>query len=410
MIRGAGGRATGVCLRGAALLSGQSVFSERTCMMLSNVLRRARLATCVLVGLCGLPAGTARAESDWDIYMLRLVNRARQDPAGEAARIGTTVTDTRAPVPPLAYHPNVASAARNHTDWMHANFGSIASISVPDSLSHYETLDGTAGGTPATGTPYYTGVTVGARLTAAGFAYSSWGENITARWSTLTIPVNQGRIEATHKGWWESSGHRNNMLSGTYTVLGFRADSRAFTPPRGGLTAPIDNLHFATQVYTRPSGSPYTYIFGLLYDDLDDDGAWTPREANDPLREGLAGVPFDVYTAGTSSRVTGGTTSEAGAFTVRVGNGVYDIAFHVGSGVVMVESVAVSGANVNAGDIVATSTPDPVRQLVDCWAGPSVTPSPTLAGLTPQDCLELFDGDADGDVDLYDYATYSAAD
>jgi hypothetical protein len=354
------------------------------------------------------PVATTHAASDWDLYMLRLVNRARQNPTAEPGIIGSAVTDPRAAVASLAYQANVGAAATNHNNWMHDNFGNIASSDPPDSFTHYETLNGASNGTPATGTPSYTGVSLGTRITAAGFSWNSAGENITARWSTSTIPVDRARIDAAHKGWWESSGHRNNMLSGNYTVFGFHAESRSFAPPRGGLSSPIDNLHYATQDYARPSSGPYTYVFGLLYDDVDGSGNWTPRDLTHAQHEGLGGVIFDVYTAGTSTRVGGGTTMENGAFSVRLGNGRYDVEFSLPDGVVTVADVVLNGANVDAGDIPAEAEPDELAMFVDCQNGPSRAPAPAVTGLSAQECRARFDYDADGDVDLRDYAAFIA--
>ncbi|MCB9867897.1 MAG: CAP domain-containing protein [Phycisphaerales bacterium] len=354
-----------------------------------------------------LAAGAAQAADDWDLYMLRLVNRARQNPAGEAARIGSDVTDDRAPVPPLAYQPEVGQAAVNHNTWMIANLGNIASGSAPDSFSHYETLNGLSSGAAATGTPSYTGAMLGSRITATGFSWSAAGENIATRWSTITIPVDQARIDAAHQGWWESAGHRNNMLSTSYTVFGHRAESMSFAPPLGGLPSPYDNVHFATQTFARPAGSPTTYIFGVFFDDKDGSGNWTPRNLNDALHEGRGNVPFDVYVAGTVTRVSGGTTLANGSFSVRVGNGLYDLEFDVAGGPVVIENVLVNGANRNAGDITVAGVlgaEDP-ELFMQCFAGPGKTPAPT-GETTAQACLGMYDHDGDSDVDLRDYAAF----
>ena len=93
--------------------------------------------------LLALLAPGAAAQSDWDLHALRLVNRARQDPAAEAALIGSAVTDASAPVPPLAYGPAIGAAEAAHNGWMHDNLDAIASGQAPDSFTHYETLDGT---------------------------------------------------------------------------------------------------------------------------------------------------------------------------------------------------------------------------------------------------------------------------
>ncbi|MHC4798435.1 MAG: CAP domain-containing protein, partial [Planctomycetota bacterium] len=211
--------------------------------------------------------GEALAQSDWDLYMLRLVNRARQDPTGEAGRISSSVSDSRAAVDPLAYNLIVAQAARNHNNWMHSNLGGITSSSVPDSFTHSETLDGTAGGVPATGTPNFTGASIGDRMTHVGFVWDRAGENIYTAASTSGLPINQSQMDTNHKGWWESNDHRENMLFEDFTVFGHRAESWTITPGVGNLNPAFDNLLLATQNFARPLHSPQTYIFGLLYED-----------------------------------------------------------------------------------------------------------------------------------------------
>jgi hypothetical protein len=290
---------------------------------------------------------------DWDLYMLRLVNRARQDPAGEAGRIGSSVTDASPPRPPLAYDFAVGSAATNHNRWMHDNFGSLASGLIPDSHTHFETTSGQQNGTPATGTPSFTGATVGDRITAMGFAWDIAAENILWAASSQPIPINASRVDANHKVWWESGGHRSNMLGPSFAVFGHHLESRAFTPPRGGLAAPLDNLHYATQNYARPIAPTKTYILGLLYRDLDASGAWTPRNFNDPLREGLGNRAWTLYTAGTTTQLATGMTLSTGSFSINRGSGTYDIEFSglmTPLGKYRIENVTLAGQNVDAGD------------------------------------------------------------
>lgn len=300
---------------------------------------------------CPNPALTR--DTDWNLYMLRLVNRARRDPAGEAARIGSSVVDNSVAVQPLAYDLLVGTAAKNHNDWMHNNFGSIPSGRTPDTFSHYETLDGLSTGTPATSSIGFTGAGAGARLTNAGYAWGTYGENIQTNYASFDLPVHQARIDASHRGWWESAGHRSNMLYSSFTAFGFHIESRTFTPPRGGLNAPFDNLMFATQEFGRPQQAPRTYLLGLIYRDLDNNNVWTPRQVGDALREGLSGASFEVYTANTSTRITTGTTLGNGAITVRVADGVYDVVLvHplFSGGQFMIQDVTVAGSNVDMGD------------------------------------------------------------
>ena len=79
--------------------------------------------------------------TDWDLYMLRLVNRARTDPVGEDQRQGTSYGES--PAPPLAYSTQLGRAAQNHTEWMSANRNHPL---IASSFHHSETLDdGTSG-------------------------------------------------------------------------------------------------------------------------------------------------------------------------------------------------------------------------------------------------------------------------
>ena len=52
---------------------------------------------------------------------------------------------------------------------------------------------------------------------------------------------------------------------------------------------------------------------------------------------------------------------------------------------------------------------DDYEVFADCMEGPGVLPSPTLPGVTPQQCLAAFDFDADADVDLEDAGGFTAS-
>jgi len=87
--------------------------------------------------------------------LIELVNRARLDPAGEAARYGIDLNDglaagtiTAAPKQPLAPNPNLATAAQGHSQWMLDN----------DVFSH----TGAGGSDPED------------RMRGAGYAFTGW--------------------------------------------------------------------------------------------------------------------------------------------------------------------------------------------------------------------------------------------
>ena len=287
----------------------------------------AMLAAALATLALALPA---HAQSDWDAYMLQLINRARTDPAAENALQDSSYNHPA--VTPLAYDLNVADAAAGHTNWIHLNIANpdLTVEHAPRSFSHYQTHDGQPGGTALTGSPGYTGAGIGERITAAGFTWSAARENLAAAWSSTPIPIDAERIEETHEGLWHSEGHRFNIMADNVRLFGFSAETRPVTPDAdNAFPSWTNNFYTATQKFARPQywNSPDQYAFGLIYRDLDGSGDWTPRQAGDPLREGLAGVDFDVFAAGSGTVISSGTTMANGAFTVALEPGDYDLRF-----------------------------------------------------------------------------------
>ena len=82
----------------------------------------------------------------------------------------------------------------------------------------------------------------GDRISRAGYAFSTWGENVAAGYPT---PV------AVMQGWMSSQGHCENILNPAFTELGV-----------GFVTGGVRYNQFWTQVFARPSGverPPGTY-------------------------------------------------------------------------------------------------------------------------------------------------------
>lgn len=101
---------------------------------------------------------------------MQRLNEAR----AQGAVCGTTV---RAPAPPLAWNARLADAAAGHAAYMAAS--GRFSHSGPD------------------------GSGVGARVEAAGYAWSAVAENIAAGYPSVTAVIS---------GWMASAGHCNNAL------------------------------------------------------------------------------------------------------------------------------------------------------------------------------------------------------
>lgn len=184
--------------------------------------------------------------------MLELVNRARANPAAEAARFGIGLNDGLAagtidssPKPPLALHRALTDAARAHTTWM----------LTADVFSH------TGNG----------GSTSHDRMAAAGFDFSGFwssGENIALGQTTGTVKLTTQTI-ARHESLFRSPVHRVNICGITTNRIGLGISSGKFG---------VWNAVMVTQDFASSSAYPETLVTGVVYEDKDGDGFYDPGE------------------------------------------------------------------------------------------------------------------------------------
>jgi uncharacterized protein YkwD len=348
-----------------------------------------------LVGRSHCQSTAPQTPTDWDLYMLKLVNAARTDPVGENARRGTNYVHPA--VPPLAYDLSLGRAAQNHTEWMAANANNPAiydptnTTSAPDSFTHYETLNAQRGGPAAVGTPGFTGAGIGERISYTGFNWNRAAEN--AYWRSSTPAITAALIESNHVGWWNSEGHRNSVMSGLYTAMGHHVL--------------VDQDTWATQEFATPAGATQTHLFGVLYTDKNASGSWEPRNSTDVNREGLGNVAYRVYHAGTATPVGSESfTFDNGGFSFRIGSGTYDLQFLLGEGNFWVRGISLAGQNVDLGDLVTAASASSIGDyngngIVD--AADYVVWRDTVGetgGALPAD------GNRDGVVDADDYGVW----
>lgn len=230
--------------------------------------------------------------SSEEVYLVELVNRARADPAAEAARTGIDLTaDLNAnelarlvPSEPLALHESLTLASRQHS----------RDMSDRDFFDHENPDHDRAQ----------------QRAEANGYDGSA-GENIAAGYDTIDI---------AHEEWLKSVGHRKNVLSlwETFTPS-FHYDEIGvgfFFPGFG-----VSTYHtYYTEVFGY-SGSPArTYILGVVYDDGDGDEFYT-------VGEGLDNVRVDVTNADNGVLVGSYLTDEAGNYQIEVPGGDYFVTF-----------------------------------------------------------------------------------
>lgn len=234
-------------------------------------------------------------------YLLELINRARLDPAGEAARYGIDLNAgiaagsiSTASKQVLAPNEQLENAAIGHSQWMLA----------ADVFSH----TGKGGSQPWD------------RVAQAGYGWSGIAENISWRGSTGALDLNAA-IAAHHQGLFLSTtGHRQNMLNGSYQQIGIAQEYGSFT--QGGRNY---NSSMLTEDFAKPSGTK-AFLTGVIYNDTD-------RNSFYSIGEGVAGATFAAQSKSASSVAAGGYAIEltpAAAVSVTGKVGGLDFAFSVG--------------------------------------------------------------------------------
>jgi hypothetical protein len=194
-------------------------------------------------------------------YMMELVNRARANPAAEAARLGIDLnqgldpgTINSAPKQPLAFNRNLIQSARGHSQWMLDT----------DTFSH----TGSNGNNPYD------------RMVAAGYPFvGSWmlGENIAWKGTTGTFNVNE-YTATLHDNLFKSPYHRENLMENGFDELGIGLIQGVFT---------VDGVNYnslmCAQNFAASDGTPGPLVLGVIYRDANANHFYDPGE-------GLTGV------------------------------------------------------------------------------------------------------------------------
>ena len=122
------------------------------------------------------------------------VNRGRFDAASENQTRGTAYTDVSSTAGPLAPNQSLTLAACHQSEDL-----------AKHNLFQHETVPGSA---------YYNSTTQPEpwdRMAAEGYSWNYAGENIAAGYSGA---------EAAYVGWWNSTGHRENMYNSAFREIG----------------------------------------------------------------------------------------------------------------------------------------------------------------------------------------------
>ncbi len=205
-------------------------------------------------------------------YMLELINRTRANPLEEAARLGIDINQGLPDGtldgkirPPLAFNPFLIDSSRAHSQWMLDN----------DIFSHEGINDST---------PFD-------RMVASGYTFNgsyAAAENIAwARTGNTNSPIDIGSVTSRlHDNLFKSPAHRINILSDRVNEIGIGIKDGLFTasPPPNHV---VYNALMGTQNFARSDASKAPFILGVVYDDLDQDGFYSPGE-------GISGVSVSI--------------------------------------------------------------------------------------------------------------------
>lgn len=283
--------------------------------------------------------------SDLEQYMVELINRARANPAAEAARYGIELNEGLPPgtlknsaVQPLAINPLLTDAARKHSTWMLAT----------DTFGH----TGSGGTSPFD------------RMKTAGYKFDapwSWAENLALR-TMKTVSVHSDVIEAMEKDLFvdlgiPDRGHRINLLAAENKEIGV------------GLSAGLwSNFNGAALTENFASTANATFLTGVAFSDaVKKDNFYTPGE-------GLGGVTI------TAKRSDGATfttnTWSSGGYALKLGAGTYTITATGGklSKAITYDSVTIASQNVKRDFTSTGTTPTPPPTSPPPVTPPKVNP------------------------------------
>lgn len=272
--------------------------------------------------------------------LVELINRARLDPASEAARLNEPLASgiLPGPVEPLAVTRELSAAARGHSEDMDAR--NFFAHTNPD------------------------GQTPGARALEEGHGTSFVGENIGIIGSSSTSFDRQARVEALHEGLWESDGHQRNLMDPRWSEVGLGYDYGDHVFDNQPNTT-YPGATFGTEKF---SDRGHSYLTGVVIEDGDGDDFYD-------IGEGLGGVRI---TASDGRNTFETETWGAGGYSLRLVDGTYRVVFE-GGGLdrSVTRDIVIAGANVKLDVVEDAGTVSVVSRLSE----PPPETSAVLAGL-----------------------------
>jgi hypothetical protein len=297
------------------------------------------------------PASFTRAQLDAaGQYMLELINSARADPTGTAARFGIDLNEglapgtiSAAPKQPLAPNSALFQSLDAHLQFWLAHFV------WPDNRNPHT---GLGDGTPQS------------RAQAAGFDNPlGVGENLAWQSNSASMDL-QATMDQMFRNLFVDStvtgrGHRLNILNPQYQEIGSSAAAGlvpASSPQLAGQNLIMSGQDFGIPANTAP------FLTGVVFQDSNSNGRYD-------IGEGLSGVTVTVTQGG--KMVASTTTSDAGGYALQLAPGTYTVTFS-GGGLSAPRSGTVTLAATNVEDDLAASTPAPPPPPSKVQAGSGV--------------------------------------
>jgi uncharacterized protein YkwD len=251
-----------------------------------------------LLSVTAFAAATSSVPTAYDQYMLELINRARANPAAEAARDGIGLNEglsagtiSTAAKQPLAFNPYLIASAQLHSQWMLNT----------DIFAHVES----------------NGTDPGDRMTNAGYSFTgswTWGENIAWEGTTGTLDVTKVVAQSEQDLFVDTTetgrGHRLNLMESDYREIGVGIRTGPFTDNGTTYNAVMTTQDFAS------SGSD-SFLTGVVFDDnlVTANDFYTPGE-------GKGGVTISA-TRQTDNAVFTTTTWASGGYSLPLPAGTY---------------------------------------------------------------------------------------
>jgi len=248
-----------------------------------------------------------------EVYLSELVNRARANPTAEAALLGVDLTQALTtselahlvPQEPLALNAALTRAARAHAQDMATR--AFFSHVNPDGKDPTQ------------------------RATDQGYSISA-GENIAAGYSS---------IDAVHKAWLESLGHRKNVLS-LFEDFDASFHYDEFGPGFFYPTTTAPYTSYFAQEFGYQGSTPNIYLLGVIYTDTDSNNFYG-------MGEGLVNVRIDIRAQGSATIVGTYTTDAAGNYQIALPAGSYSaVMTDLATGLGTVRDVTINDVNVKS--------------------------------------------------------------